>query len=57
MPVTKTTQIVLVSTEDSSSEEKEETNPREYILKSPFPHRLAKGKKRKFTCEIIEIFK
>ena len=36
MPVTKTNQIVPVNVEDSPSEEKEETNPREYILKAPF---------------------
>ncbi|KAK9187298.1 hypothetical protein WN944_018690 [Citrus x changshan-huyou] len=43
--------------EDSQSEEKEETNPREYVPKAPFPQRLAKGKKGKFTGEILEIFK
>ncbi|KAH9705552.1 Endonuclease [Citrus sinensis] len=57
MPVTKENQIVLVSVEDSPPEEKEETNPREYIPKAPFPHRLAKGKKGKFIGEILEIFK
>ncbi|KAH9686257.1 hypothetical protein KPL70_014303 [Citrus sinensis] len=35
MPVTKENQIVPVSVEDSSPEEKEETNPREYIPKAP----------------------
>ena len=57
MPVTKENQIVPVNTEDSSPEEKEETNPREYVPKAPFPQRLAKGKKGKSTCEILEIFK
>ena len=42
MPMTKTNQIVLINAEDSSSEEKEETNPREYVPKAPFPQRLAK---------------
>ena len=46
-----------MNVEDSSSEEKEETNPREYVPKVPFPQRLAKGKKGKFTGEILEIFK
>ena len=44
MPVTKENQIVLVNVEDSPPEEKEETNPREYVPKAPFPQRLAKGK-------------
>ncbi|KAH9705544.1 hypothetical protein KPL70_011915 [Citrus sinensis] len=57
MPVTKENQIVLVSVEDSSPEEKEETNPQEYVPKAPFPQRLAKGKKGKSTGEILEIFK
>ena len=57
MPVTKTTQIVPVNVEDSSSEEKEETNLREYVRKTLFPYRLAKGKKEKSTSEIFEIFK
>ncbi|KAH9745636.1 hypothetical protein KPL70_004147 [Citrus sinensis] len=57
MPVTKENQIVPVSVEDSSPEEKEETNPREYVPKAPFPQRLAKGKKGKSTGEILEIFK
>lgn len=57
MPVTKTNQIVPVNIEDSPSEEKEETDPWEYIPKAPFPHRLAKGKKRKSTGEIFEILK
>ncbi|KAH9669022.1 hypothetical protein KPL70_021622 [Citrus sinensis] len=47
MPVTKENQIVPVNVEDSSSEEREETNPREYVPKAPFPQRLAKGKKEK----------
>ncbi|KAK9177533.1 hypothetical protein WN944_029556 [Citrus x changshan-huyou] len=47
--VIKITQIVLVNAKDSSSEKKEETNPREYVPKAPFPQRLAKGKKEKFT--------
>ena len=55
--VTKTSQIVLVNAKDSSSEEKEETNPWEHIPKIPFPQRLAKAKKEKSTCEIFEIFK
>ena len=37
MSVTKTSQIILVNAKDSSSEEKEETNPREHIPKAPFP--------------------
>ncbi|KAH9686903.1 hypothetical protein KPL70_014565 [Citrus sinensis] len=57
MPVTKENQIVPVDVEDSSPEEKEETNPREYVPKAPFPQRLAKGKKGKSTGEILEIFK
>lgn len=57
MSVTKTNQIVPVNVEDSLSEEKEETNPREYVPTTPFPQRLAKGKKRKSTGEILEIFK
>ncbi|KAH9792899.1 hypothetical protein KPL71_004332 [Citrus sinensis] len=57
MPVTKENQIVPVNAEDSPSEEKEETNPREYVPKAPFPQRLAKGKKGKSTGEILEIFK
>ncbi|KAH9724739.1 hypothetical protein KPL70_007603 [Citrus sinensis] len=57
MPVTKENQIVPVNVEDSPSEEKEESNPREYVPKAPFPQRLAKGKKGKSTGEILEIFK
>ena len=57
MLVTKTTQIVPVNVEDSSSEEKEKTNPREYIPKVPFPQRLAKGNNGKSNGEIFEIFK
>ena len=57
MPVTKENQIVPVIVEDSSPEEKEETNPQEYAPKAPFPQRLAKGKKGKSTDEILEIFK
>ena len=57
MPVTKENQIIPVNIEDSLSEEKEETNPREYVPKAPFPQRLAKGKKGKSTGEILEIFK
>ena len=57
MPVTKTNQIVHVNIEDSSPEEKEEINRREYVPKVPFPQRLAKRKKEKCTCEIFEIFK
>ena len=60
IPVTKTNQIVPVNAENSSSEEKEETNPREYVPKAPkasFPQRLAKWKKEKSTGEIFEIFK
>ena len=53
----KANQIVLVNIEDSSSEEKEETNMREYVPKALFPQRLAKGKKGKSTGEIFEIFK
>ena len=55
--MTKENQIVHVNVEDSSPEEKEETNPREYIPKALFPQRLAKRKKEKFTGEILEIFK
>ncbi|KAH9780390.1 hypothetical protein KPL71_008058 [Citrus sinensis] len=57
MSMTKENQIVPVNVEDSLSEEKEETNPQEYVPKAPFPHRLAKGKKGKSTGEILEIFK
>ncbi|KAH9686664.1 hypothetical protein KPL70_014445 [Citrus sinensis] len=49
MPVTKENQIVPVNVEDSPTEEKEETNPREYVPKAPFPQRLAKRKKEKST--------
>ena len=49
--------MVPVNVEDSSPEEKKETNPREYVPKAPFPQRLAKGKKGKSTSEILEIFK
>ncbi|GAY69634.1 hypothetical protein CUMW_289350, partial [Citrus unshiu] len=49
MPVTKENQIVPVNVDDSSPEEKEETNPQEYVPKAPFPQRLAKGKKGKST--------
>ena len=57
MLVTKENQIVPVNVEDSPPEKKEETNPREYVPKAPFPQRLDKGKKRKSTGEILEIFK
>ena len=57
MPVTKTNQIVPANADDSSLEEKEETNPREYVPKAPFPQRLAKGKKEKSVGDIFEIFK
>ena len=57
MPMTKEIQIVPVNVENSSPEEKEETNPREYVPKTPFPQRLAKEKKGKSTDEILEIFK
>ncbi|KAH9680959.1 BED-type domain-containing protein [Citrus sinensis] len=57
MPVTKENQIIPVNVEDSPPEEKEETNPREYVPKAPFLQRLAKGKKGKSTGEILEIFK
>ena len=57
MPVTKENQIVHVNAENSSPEEKEETNPREYVPKAHFPQRLAKGKKGKSTGNILEIFK
>ena len=46
-----------VNVDNLPSEEKEETNPREYVPKAPFPQRLAKGKKGKSTCEILKIFK
>ncbi|KAH9704471.1 hypothetical protein KPL70_011476 [Citrus sinensis] len=49
MPATKENQIVPINVDDSSPEEKEETNLREYVPKAPFPQRLAKGKKRKST--------
>ena len=55
--MTKENQIVPVNVVDSSPEKKEETNSREYIPKTPFPQGLAKGKKEKSTCEILEIFK
>ena len=57
MSVIKINQIVPVNVEDSSPEEKKETDPREYVLKAPFPQRLAKGHKGKSTGEIFEIFK
>ncbi|KAH9671232.1 hypothetical protein KPL70_017283 [Citrus sinensis] len=41
MHVTKENQIVPVNVEDSSPEEKEETNPREYVPKAPFPQRAS----------------
>ncbi|KAH9793911.1 hypothetical protein KPL71_004706 [Citrus sinensis] len=40
MPVTKENQIVPVNVEDSPPEEKEETNPREYVPKAPFPQSI-----------------
>ena len=46
-----------MNVEDLPSEEKEETNPWEYVPKALFPQRLAKGKKGKSTGEILEIFK
>ena len=49
--MTKTNQIVHVNAEDSSPEEKEETNPREYVHETPFPQKLDKRKKGKFTGE------
>ena len=52
MLVTKENQIVPVNVEDSPPEEKEETNPREYVPKAPFPQRLAKGKKRKENPQV-----
>ena len=55
--VTKTNQIVHVNVDDSPLEEKEETNPREYIPKTPFLHKLAKENKGKSNREILEIFK
>ncbi|KAH9801963.1 hypothetical protein KPL71_001215 [Citrus sinensis] len=55
MPVTKVNQIVPVNVEDSPSEEKEETNPREYVPKAPFPQRLAKGKKGKSTGASVNL--
>lgn len=57
IPVTKTNQIVPVNAEDSSSKEKKETNPREYVPKAHFSQRLVTEKKEKFTGEIFEIFK
>ena len=51
MPVTKTTQTVPINAEDSLSEEKKETNPRDYVPKAPFPQRLAK--KGKSTSDIF----
>ena len=45
MLVIKENQIVPVNIEDSPLEEKEETDPREYVPKNPFPQRLAKRKK------------
>ena len=53
----KENQIVPVNVEDSSLEEKEEINPREYVPKTTFPQRLAKRNKGKSTSKIIEIFK
>ncbi|KAH9670818.1 hypothetical protein KPL70_017120 [Citrus sinensis] len=57
MPVTKENQIIPVNVEDSPSEEKEETNLREYVPKAPFLQRLAKGRNGKSIGEILEIFK
>ena len=51
----KTNQIVLVNVENSPSDEKKETNPREYVHKAPFPQKLTKEKKEK--SEILEILK
>ncbi|KAH9801818.1 Endonuclease [Citrus sinensis] len=47
MLVTKENQIVPVNVENSPWEEKEETDPREYVPKAPFPQRLGKGEKGK----------
>ena len=57
MSLTKENQTVPANVEDSPSEETEETNPREYVPKTSFPHRLAKGNKGKSTDQILEIFK
>ena len=57
IPVTKANQIIPVNVENLSLEEKKETNLREYVPKAPFFQRLAKEKKGKSTCEILEIFK
>ncbi|KAH9752838.1 hypothetical protein KPL71_014866 [Citrus sinensis] len=40
MPVTKENQIVPVSVEDSSPDEREKTKPREYVPKAPFPQSI-----------------
>ena len=37
MPVTKINQIVPINAKESSSEEKKEINPREYVPKASFP--------------------
>ncbi|KAH9801431.1 hypothetical protein KPL71_001027 [Citrus sinensis] len=55
MQVTKENQIVPVNVEDSSPEEKEETNPQEYVPNALFPQRLAKGKKGKSTGASVNL--
>lgn len=57
MSVKKTTQVVPLNSEESSSKEKAESNLWEYIPKALFPQRLGKAHKKNFTGEIIEIFK
>ena len=54
MPVTKENQIVPVNVEDSPPEEKEETNPREYVPKAPFPQRLTKGNKENSQVRFLK---
>ena len=57
MLVTKTNHIIPVNIEESSLEEKEEINPREYVPQAPFSQKLAKEKKEKSAGDIFEIVK
>ena len=42
----KTTQVVLLDSEDPSTKKKEDSSPRKYIPKAHFPLRLAKTKNK-----------
>ena len=48
MLMTKTTQVVLLDSEDPSTKKKVDSSPQKYIPKAHFPLRLAKTKKKIF---------